>query len=195
MRGKETREQEEMVVGERSGARTEKKQEVWETVATRGDVKSMVLGSYDPSPEEWLARIFRNGFPQFGHKMSAPWLNGCWLVHVIAFVFRRKHEILPALTDAVEKWNRKCLRGETACRSLAFSGFRQERKSELTSWVFGWRSDKKEVWKYELGLMFYRLKDNNNNQSTIKKKKKKSLLVGEKSFALDLTINTSSKTF
>lgn len=63
MRGKETREQEEMVVGERSGARTEKKQEVWETVATRGDVKSMVLGSYDPSPEEWLARIFFERFP------------------------------------------------------------------------------------------------------------------------------------
>ena len=43
VRGKETRAQEEMVVGERSGARTgEKKEEVWETVATRRDVKSMV---------------------------------------------------------------------------------------------------------------------------------------------------------
>lgn len=65
---------------------------------------------------------------------------------------------------------------------MAFSGFRQERKSELTSWVFGWRSDKKEVWKYELGLMFYRLKDNNNNQSTIKKKKKKVIIGGREIF-------------
>ena len=68
VREKETREQEEMVAGERSGARTEKKKkEVRETVATRRDVKSMAS--------------------VFGHKMSALWLNGCWLAHVIALIF------------------------------------------------------------------------------------------------------------
>lgn len=65
-------------------------------VAMRKEVKSMILGSYD-HPEEWFG-CFVEQFVQFGLKMPPLWLYGCWLAHVIKFIFRQKHETLPTLT-------------------------------------------------------------------------------------------------
>ncbi len=63
--------------------------------ATRKVVKSAIFGVYD-RPEEWLSSTVEQ-FPPL-------WLHGCWLVHVIMFIFRRKHEMLPTLSKTVENY-------------------------------------------------------------------------------------------
>ncbi len=80
---------------ERDQERGQRKKEMGSREATRKVVKSAIFGVYD-RPEEWLSSTVEQ-FPPL-------WLHGCWLVHVIMFIFRRKHEMLPTLSKTVENY-------------------------------------------------------------------------------------------